>query len=92
MKAVSYKIFVYGECRNKKSLTFCRLLIFFENKFFRKIISGIPFECQTDWIQIRPNILLGLIWVQSVCKGYQQTTLGGKELRIQCRSRSAGFL
>ena len=23
-------------------------------------------------IQIRPNILLGLIWVQTVCKGHQQ--------------------
>ena len=26
------------------------------------------------WIQIRPNILLGLIWVQTVCKDYQQMT------------------
>ena len=24
---------------------------------------------------------LGLVWVQAVCKGYQQTTLVGKELR-----------
>ena len=24
---------------------------------FRKILSGIPSECQTDWIQIRPDIL-----------------------------------
>ena len=47
---------------------------FFQNQIFRKILSGIPFECQTDWIQIRPDILSGLIWVQSVCKGYQQTT------------------
>ena len=39
------------------------------------MISGIPSECQTDWIQIRLDILLCLIWVQSVCKGYQQTTL-----------------
>ena len=59
---------------------FLCLLIFFQNKLFRKIFSGIPSECQTNWIQIRPDILSGLIWVQSVCKGYQQTTLGGKEL------------
>ena len=26
------------------------------------------------WIQIRSDILLGLIWVQTVCKDYQQTT------------------
>ena len=41
---------------------------------FRKIISGIPSGCQTVWIQIRPDILLFLIWVQTICKGYQQTT------------------
>ena len=32
-------------------------------------------QCQIVWIQIRPGILLGLIWVQFVCKGYQQTKL-----------------
>ena len=44
----------------------------------REILSGIPYECQTDRIQIRPDKLSGLIWVQSVCKGYEQTTLGDK--------------
>ena len=48
--------------------------------FFIKILSGIPSECQTVWIQIRPDILSGLIWVQTVCKGYQQMTLVGNEL------------
>ena len=28
-----------------------------------------------------PNVLLGLIWVQTVCKGSQETTLVGKELK-----------
>ena len=32
------------------------------------------------WIQIRPHILSGLIWFQTVCKSYQQTTLVGNEL------------
>ena len=50
---------------------FCHLLIFFQNQLFRKFISGIPSGCQTDWIQIRPNILSGLIWVQSACKGWE---------------------
>ena len=54
---------------------------FFQNQLFRKIILGIPPECQIIWIQIRPDILLGLIWVQTVCKGYQQTTQVGKELK-----------
>ena len=52
---------------------------FFKINFFEKF-SGIPSECQTDWIHIRTNTLCGLIWVQSVCKGYQETTLVGKEL------------
>ena len=43
--------------------------------FFRKILSRILSEFQTDWIQIRPDVLQGLIWVQSVCKGYEQTAL-----------------
>ena len=30
-----------------------------------KILLG----CQTVWIQIRPDVLSGLIWVQTVCKG-----------------------
>ena len=53
---------------------------FFQNQLFGKIISGISSECQTVWILIRPDILSGLILVQTVCKGYQQTTLVGTEL------------
>ena len=34
--------------------------------------------------QIRPDILLGLIWVQTVCKCYQQATKGGKKEFINC--------
>ena len=52
---------------------------FFRYQLFRQILSGIPSECQRVWIQIRPDVLLGLIWVQTVCKGYQETTLVGKE-------------
>ena len=60
---------------------FCHLLIFFKINFFRKIISEILSECQTDWTQIRPDIISGLIWVQTVCKRYQQMILGDKELK-----------
>ena len=63
-------------------MLFCCLLIFFKINFFQKILSGIPSECQTVWIQIRPEIILGLILLQTVCKGYQQTTLLGKELNM----------
>ena len=40
----------------------------FQNQLFRKILSGISYECQTVWTQIRPDILSGLIWVQTICK------------------------
>ena len=54
---------------------------FFFNSFFGKNISGMPSEWQTVWIQFRPVILSGLIWVLTDCKGYQQTTLGVTELK-----------
>ena len=47
---------------------------FFQNYFLQKILSGILSECQTDWTQIRTDILSVLIWVQIVCKGYLQMT------------------
>ena len=59
----------------------CRPLTFFSKSTFSKNLSGIPSECQTVWIQNRPDALSGLVWVQAVCKGYQQMTLLGKELK-----------
>ena len=55
---------------------YCRLLIFFKINFLKKILSGLPSECQTVWTLIRPS----LIWVQTVRQGYRQTTLVDKEL------------
>ena len=56
----------------------CGLLIF-HNQLFKKNLSGIPLECQIDWIQIRPDILSGMVWVQTVCKSYQQMTLYSRQ-------------
>ena len=39
----------------------------------KKILSETLLECQTVWIQIWTNVLSVLTWVQTVCKGYQQT-------------------
>ena len=47
---------------------------FFQNQLSQKILSGTPSECQTFWTQIRTNRMLVLIWVQTVCDGYQQMT------------------
>ena len=48
----------------------------FQNKLFkRKTLSGTLSGCQAVWIKIRTDILSDsvLIWVQTVCKDYQQT-------------------
>ena len=42
---------------------------------FQTNLSGIPYECQTVWIQIRPDKTSVLIWIQTVCKGYQPMTI-----------------
>ena len=47
-------------------------LIYFQKHFSGKILSGIPSQCQTVWIQIRTDI-------QTVSKGHQQMTLVDKE-------------
>ena len=51
----------------KFCILFCRLLIFFKINFLEKILTGLPSECQTVWIQIRLDKMSGLIWVQTVC-------------------------
>ena len=59
---------------------FCRLLIFFQNQpFWKKSFMN------TIWVSNRldpdqARCILGLIWVHTVRKGYQQTIIGGNEL------------
>ena len=52
-------------------LVFASWVIFHaQNQLFE-----IFFQGQINSIQVRPDILSSLIWVQSVCKGYEQRTL-----------------
>ena len=71
-----YKINI---CTMTQQITLCLLFSkpadFFQNRLFQKILLGLQSECQTVSIQISFNILSGLIWVHTVCKGYQQRTL-----------------
>ena len=70
-------------------LTFCLLgtfvcffvvcWFFFIINFFERFFQEYH-QSQTVWIQIRPDIMSGLILVQSVCKSYQQMTLVGSIL------------
>ena len=55
-------------------LLFLHTLLLSHILLFGCWIFSIPSECQTVWIQIRPDILSGLIWVLTVFKSYQQTT------------------
>ena len=55
--------------------------------FLKKILSGIPSECQTVLTLIRPDNSSGLIWVKTVCQGYQQMTLVDKELKRQTQQK-----
>ena len=65
-------IFLYNHI-NSLPTGFCHLLTFFTKIFFSKN-SGTLLEGQMVWILIRTDILSVLIWVKTVCKGYQQTT------------------
>ena len=49
-----------------------------KSTFFPKLSPRISSECQTVWIQIRYNVLPALKWIQTVCRGYQETTLAGR--------------
>ena len=74
-----------------KNLTLCLLgnySCFLSSAFYflifkiilKKNLSEIQSESQTVRTQIRLDILLGLIWVKTACKHYQQGTQEGKEL------------
>ena len=60
---------------------------FFQIQLFPKILLAIPSECQIVWVQIRLQILSFLSWVKTVCKGYQQMILVGRELGQVGRTR-----
>ena len=55
-------------------MLFCPLIFF--RKFFQDY-DRLLSEFQTIWILIRSDSLSGLLWVQTVCKSYQQTKLVG---------------
>ena len=57
-------ICMLGNC----SCIYFRLLTFFKIKFLQINRPGSPSECQTVWIQIKTDVLLVFIWVQTVCR------------------------
>ena len=79
LKLWSCHMYIYLYIMDNFSCFFLSSADFIQNQHFPKILSGIPSECQIVWNQIRPDFMSGLIWVQTVCKSYQQMTLGDKE-------------
>ena len=49
--------------------------VFYKKKLLWKISFKYTIRLSTYHIKIRPDILSGLIWVQTVCQGYQQMTM-----------------
>ena len=56
------------------------MLNLFLNHLFRNFLSGIPSGCQTVWIQIRSDVLVGPDLGSNCLKMFEQTTLVDKEL------------
>ena len=59
-------------------MLFCRLLIFFKIKFFENFFQEYHQSIKQFGSRSGPTFHWGLIWVQIVCKGYQQMTLIGR--------------
>ena len=55
--------------------TFCCLLIFFKITFFKNLFQEENYQ-RVKWFESRSGttLMLVLIWLQTVCKGYQETT------------------
>ena len=75
----------------KVSLTFCPLgnfhaflpsADFFQSKLFRKIFQEYHLSVKKIRSRSGPTFCRALIWVQSVCKGHEQTTLVGNEFNV----------
>ena len=52
--------------------------------FFRKILSGIHSEYKIVWIQIRPDVLLGLIRIQTVSAEDKKSMKISQHAKSQC--------
>ena len=71
-------ICMLGNC----SYFYFRPLTFFKIKNLKINHPGPPSECQTIWTQIKTDILLVFIWVQTVCKRRQTTKLSTGKQRV----------
>ena len=73
-------------------MNFYHQAILFSKLTFSTNLSGIPSKRQTVWIQMRSDILSGLIWLQTVCDGYTITTLVNVYVDLVVFTRIAGTI
>ena len=71
-----------GNINSLHAEQFLVVCFFFKINIFEKFFQEYIQIVKTVWIQIRPDFLSGLIWVQIVCKDSKQTTLVGKRLSV----------
>ena len=75
-QAIAYDFIKKNGCINsvnaEKCFMFCRLLFFFFFKvaYLKKDVLEIPPESHMGWIQIRPDMLSGLISIQNVLQRF----------------------
>ena len=75
MQCISYKHLNSLHAGYFHMLFYCLLIFFyFFLFFFQKIISQKHLRVKKIWIHTRSDILLDLIWVQVVCKCFQEKT------------------
>ena len=91
-------MFAVNSCMMGNFATFLPSGDFSKLTFQNKTKIQEDYQCRTVWTQIRPDILSGLILVQTVRRGNQQMTkvaVAGKELKIkafwQDRKRKSQF-
>ena len=81
-QTVSHKLTISCKCISR--LTICTFAdIFFFKILFRKKLFHEYRHSVSSLDPDQPDVLSGLIWVQAVCKGYQQMALVGKDLNKQ---------
>ena len=68
------------------------IFFFFFSKNNFQNFSGIPSEFQTNCIKVRPDILSGLIWYQTIYKNYWQITIAGINFFLNASSNFCRLL
>ena len=92
IRSVSLKCFHIKALPPRKFfMLFSRLLIFVKINFFEKFFLEYHLSVKQIGSRSGPNILSGLTWVHTVCKGYQQKTLVGNELNMKISNLNTPF-